>query len=232
VAPRIQIGQLLVQAGRISAEQLDRALAHQQKWGGRIGDALLGMKLVTEPTLLAELARQHGVAYVQIGERFVPPEVVRLVPQKYIRSRRVFPFALGPGARRGTLFVATAEPQNLPLLDEIAFMTGMSIQPVLVGDADLRETIKRNLGPSEAGACLPRGAGAHPSLGAGGSTATATSSSGRPKVVQLRHPDVEAPPVLHVKKTVHGSQEVLAPEGLADARGGACLRQKAVGVLV
>jgi hypothetical protein len=190
------------------------------------------MKLVTEPTLLAELARQHGVAYVQIGERFVPPEVVRLVPQKYIRSRRVFPFALGPGARRGTLFVATAEPQNLPLLDEIAFMTGMSIQPVLVGDADLRETIKRNLGPSEAGACLPRGAGAHPSLGAGGSTATATSSSGRPKVVQLRHPDVEAPPVLHVKKTVHGSQEVLAPEGLADARGGACLRQKAVGVLV
>jgi hypothetical protein len=50
----------------------------------------------------------------------------RLVPQKYIRSHRVFPIALGPGERRGKLFVATSAPQNLAVLDEVAFITGMT----------------------------------------------------------------------------------------------------------
>jgi type IV pilus assembly protein PilB len=146
LAPRVPIGQLLVRAGRLDPEHLDRALAHQQKWGGRIGDALVTLKLVSEPDLLTELARQHGVQYARIGERFVPAEIVRLVPQKYIRSRRVFPIALGPDHRRGRLFVATSEPQNLPMLDEIASLTGMAVQPVLVGDRDLDDVIRRHLG--------------------------------------------------------------------------------------
>jgi Type II secretion system (T2SS), protein E, N-terminal domain len=154
VAPRIPIGQLLVQSGRVDSEQLTRALAHQQKWGCRLGDALLALKLVSEPVLLAELARQHAVPYVQIGERYVPPVIVRLVPQKYIRSRRVFPLALGPDERRGKLFVATSDPQNLVMLDEVAFMTGMSVRPVLVGNRDLDEAIVRHLGRALTGACI------------------------------------------------------------------------------
>jgi hypothetical protein len=146
--PRVQIGQLLLQAGRVDSAQLARALAHQQKWGGRLGDALMALKLVSEPELLTELARQHSVQYVQIGERFVPAEIVRLVPQKYIRSRRVFPIALGPDHRRGKLFVATSAPQDLTVLDEVAFITGMAVQALLVGDRDLDEVIKRHFGPT------------------------------------------------------------------------------------
>jgi type IV pilus assembly protein PilB len=77
---------------------------------------------------------------------FVPAEIVRLVPQKYIRSRRVFPIALGPDHRRGRLFVATSEPQNLPMLDEITSLTGMAAQPVLVGDRDLDDVMTRHFG--------------------------------------------------------------------------------------
>jgi type IV pilus assembly protein PilB len=139
VASRIRIGQRLVQAGRLDTEQLSRALAYQEKWGGRIGDALVALKLVTELDLLTELARQHGVRHVQIGERSVRPEVVGLVPEKYIRSRRVLPIGIAPNGRRnGKLLVATSAPQNLAVLDEIAFITGMAIQPVLVGDRDLQ----------------------------------------------------------------------------------------------
>ena len=155
MASRIPIGRRLVQAGRVDSEQVSRALAHQQKSGGRLGDALLALKLVSEPLLLAELARQHGVSYVQIGERYVPPEIVRLLPQKYIRSHRVFPIALGPGERRGKLFVATSAPQNLAVLDEIAFITGMSVQPTLGSDQDLDEVIKRHFGATVARAPTP-----------------------------------------------------------------------------
>jgi type IV pilus assembly protein PilB len=160
VALRIRIGQLLVQSGRVDPQQLTCALAHQQKWGGRLGDALVALKLVSELDLLTELARQHGVPYILIGDRSVSAEIVRLVPQNYIRSRRVFPMALAPDQRRGKLFVATNAPQNLPVLDEIAFITGMIVQPVLVGDRDLDETIKRHLGstlaPQEAETVLRR----------------------------------------------------------------------------
>jgi type IV pilus assembly protein PilB len=154
VAPRIQIGQMLVQAGRIDLAQLGRALAHQRERGGRLGEAVLALELVSEPVLLAELARQHAVSYGKIGEQHVPPVIVRLVPQKYIRSRRVLPIALGPAERRGTLFVATGDPWNLAVLDELAFMTGMSVRAVLVGKRDLDEAIERHLGRAGAGASV------------------------------------------------------------------------------
>ena len=179
VAPRIPIGQLLVRSGRVDSVQLSFALAHQQKWGGRLGDALIALKLVSEPELLTELARQHGVQYAQIGERFVPAEIVRLVPQRFIRARRVFPIALGPDHRRGRLFVATSEPQNLPMLDEVAFLSGMAVQPVLVGDRDLDEVIKRHLGSTVPRAPLSQGAGSQP-LTSGGQGVVAAGGNLQP----------------------------------------------------
>jgi len=82
----------------------------------------------------------------------VPQEIVRLVPHTYIRSRRVFPFALGPAERRGTLFIATEDPQNRAMLDEVAVMTGMAVRAVLVGRRDLDGVIERHLRGSPAGA--------------------------------------------------------------------------------
>lgn len=107
----------------------------------------MALGFLSEPALLSEVARQHGVSYVELGERNVPHQVVRLVPDKYIRARRALPFALGPDERRGKLFVATSEPQNLALADEVAFMTGMSVQLVLVAERDLERAIERHLGP-------------------------------------------------------------------------------------
>ena len=162
MASRTPIGQRLLNAGRIDPEQLRRALAHQQKWGGRVGDALVALKLVSESDLLTELAHQHGVRYVQIGERPVRPQIVRLVPEKYIRSRRTLPIGIVPNGRcNGKLLVATSAPQNLAVLDEVAFITGMAIQPVLVGDRDLDEAIKRTFGSRTAQAPLPPATGSH-----------------------------------------------------------------------
>jgi hypothetical protein len=145
VADRLPIGQRLIQQGRIDAWQLQSALAHQQRWGGRIGEALVGLGFLSEPVVLSEVARQLGVPYQELAGRWVAPEVVRLVPEKLIRQRRIFPVALAAQTRRGPLVVATAEPQDLAALDEVAFATGMVVKPVLASARDLEQLIARHL---------------------------------------------------------------------------------------
>jgi Type II secretion system (T2SS), protein E, N-terminal domain len=150
VTSHLPLGQLLVEAGRIDTVQLSSALAHQRQWGGRLGGALVALGFVAEPELLAVLARQLGVPCVVLGDRYLPPDVVGLVPEKLVRAHKVLPIALATESRRGPLIVATGEPQNLTLLDEIAFVTGKTVKAVLAGDRDLDRAIERHLCPPDA----------------------------------------------------------------------------------
>jgi hypothetical protein len=145
VTSRLPIGQLLIQSGRIDGWQLRSALAHQRRWGGRLGEALVGLGFVSGPVLLAELSRQLGVPYVELGERYVPPAIVRLLPEKLVRFRKVFPIALASSSRRGPIVIATSEPQNLGVLDEVAFSIGMRVKPVLASAGEIERAIDRHL---------------------------------------------------------------------------------------
>ena len=143
---RAPIGELLVAQGRIDALQLQSALAHQRQWGGRLGRALVALGFVTEAVLLQAVAQQLGIPFVEIGARPIPPRVVQLLPERFIRSRKVVPLELLSASKRGPLLVALCEPDNLATIDEIAFATGMTVKPVLAAEADLERAIARLLG--------------------------------------------------------------------------------------
>jgi type IV pilus assembly protein PilB len=145
VTNRLPIGQRLVQQGHIDAWQLQSALGHQQRWGGRLGEALVGLGFLPEEVALSEVARQLGVPYLDVANRWVAPEVMRLVPEKLIRRRRVFPIAIAAQTRRGPLVVATAEPQDLAALDDVAFATGMIVKPVLASARAIDRLVARHL---------------------------------------------------------------------------------------
>ncbi|HYS82868.1 MAG TPA: hypothetical protein VEM76_19315 [Anaeromyxobacteraceae bacterium] len=154
---RVPIGERLKQEGHIDTWQLQSAIAHQRNWGGRLGEALVGLGFVPEKVVLAEVARQLEVPFVEIRNRRVPSATVDLLPAKLIRSRRVFPLVLSVRSRRGPLVLATAEPQNLAVLDEVRFATGMAVQPVLVSERDLDGLIARHLdGPEPELRAAPR----------------------------------------------------------------------------
>jgi Type II secretion system (T2SS), protein E, N-terminal domain len=154
---RVPIGERLKRAGHIDAWQLQSAIAHQRNWGGRLGEALVGLGFVPEKVVLAEVARQLEVPFVEIRDRRVPYSTVDLVPAKLIRSRRVFPLAVNARVRRSPIVLATAEPQNLAVLDEVRFATGMAVQPVLVSERDLDGLITNHLdGPKPAPRPVPR----------------------------------------------------------------------------
>lgn len=142
---RVRIGELLVQRGTIDAVQLQSALAHQRRWGGRLGRAVVQLGFTNERAMLETLSEQLGVPFVEIAGREVPREVVALVPEKLIRSRKVLPLELlGPG-RRGPLVVALADPADLGVIDEVAFATGMTVKPALAAEYDLEAAIARIL---------------------------------------------------------------------------------------
>jgi type IV pilus assembly protein PilB len=140
------IGQLLVEAGHIDVWQLQSALAHQRFWGGRIGDALVRLGFIAEPVLLTELGRQLDVPYIEVGDRQIDPAVLRLVPEKLIRARKLLPIAYAPQPRRGLLVIATARPQDLATIDEVAFASGKIVKPALASDSDVEQAIERHLG--------------------------------------------------------------------------------------
>lgn len=142
---RSRIGEVLVQRRRIDAAQLRSALAHQRRWGGRLGGALVKLGFLAERVMLEEVARQLGVALVEIGPRVVPPAVLGLLPARLVRARKVLPLELLGLGGRGPLVVAMADPADLCALDEVQFATGLEVRPLLAAEGDLDQAIARHL---------------------------------------------------------------------------------------
>jgi type IV pilus assembly protein PilB len=150
---RIRIGEMLMRQGRIDELQLQSALAHQSRWGGRLGNAVVHLGFLDEATVLEVLGEQLGTPFIVIGARPVEPSVLALIPAKLIRGRRVLPLAKLAESRRGPLLVALASPGDLGVIDEISFASGLDVRPVLATEADLDQAIARLLGarPDTAG---------------------------------------------------------------------------------
>jgi type IV pilus assembly protein PilB len=141
---RVRIGELLVQRGSIDHIQLQSALAHQRRWGGRLGRAIVQLGFMQERAVLQMLSEQLAVPFVELGESPIPRDVIALLPEKLIRTRKVLPLEVGNG-RRGVLVVALADPADLRVIDEIAFVTGRLVKPVLVSEWDIDRAIARHL---------------------------------------------------------------------------------------
>jgi Type II secretion system (T2SS), protein E, N-terminal domain len=166
---RVRIGELLKRRGRIDDLQLQSALAHQRRWGGRIGRAIVHLGFMDEPALMEAIGDQLGAPFVSLAERQVTREVLSLVPERLIRTRRVLPLARLATSRRGPLLVALADPADLGVLDEITFATGLDVKPVLAGEEDLDRAILRLLGgAARSSAGASRDANPLSGLGRGG----------------------------------------------------------------
>ncbi|MFL5437527.1 MAG: hypothetical protein ACJ79W_00060 [Myxococcales bacterium] len=142
---RVRIGEMLMRRGDIDAAQLQSALAHQRRWGGRLGHAIVHLGFLAERTMLETVSEQLSVPFVEIGARAIPHEVIALVPEKLIRTRKVLPLELVGVGKRGQLVLAVADPADLHAIDEVAFAAGMRVRPVLVAEYDLERAIARHL---------------------------------------------------------------------------------------
>jgi type IV pilus assembly protein PilB len=143
---RVPIGQILVERGSIDGRQLRAGLDWQRRRGGRLGGALVHLGMVDEAAVIAALGLQLGIPVIDLAGRQIDREVLRLVPESVIQSRRVLPVELLTETRRGPLVVATSDPLDMAALDEVAFVSGKLVRPVLVSNAQIDIAIARFLG--------------------------------------------------------------------------------------
>jgi len=142
----VRIGEILVNQGQIDASQIESAISYQRQWGGRIGRAIVQLGFLSEQQLLEAVGGQVGAPFVVIGQRTIPAEVVALIPRRLMRTRRVIALERLTEQRRGPVVVAFSDPENLTAIDEIAFITGLAVRPVLAGEDDLEQAISRHIG--------------------------------------------------------------------------------------
>jgi type IV pilus assembly protein PilB len=143
-----RLGDLLVKAGLISAEQLTQALEHQKKTNARLGSCLVTLGFITDEEVTTFLSRQYGVPSINLAYFEVDPAVLKLVPEETARRYEVVPLS-----RLGSaLTIAMVDPTNVFAMDDIKFMTGFNVEPVVASESAIKAALDKLYAQTQADA--------------------------------------------------------------------------------
>jgi type IV pilus assembly protein PilB len=140
-----KLGEILVRENLLTPQQLREALDYQREHGGRLGYNLVKLGLVSDEMVTAVLSRQYGVPSVNLDLFDVDTPVIRLIPREVAEKYSVLPLSR-VGA---TLTLAMVDPTNVFAMDDIKFMTGLNIEPVVVSEAGVQEAIDQYYGQTK-----------------------------------------------------------------------------------
>jgi len=140
-----KLGEILIKEKIISQEQLKQALDYQKSTGGRLGNALVKLNFLTDDEVIAVLSRQYGVPSINLAYFEVDPNVIKLIPMETSAKYQILPLS-----RVGSsLTVAMVDPTNVFAMDDIKFMTGFNIEPVVASETAILDAIKKHYGTAE-----------------------------------------------------------------------------------
>jgi len=138
----VRIGELLLKEKRITPEQLQEALNYQRTNGGKLGFNLIKLGFVRDDEITALLSKHYGVPSIALGQFDVDASVVKLVPAETAQKYQIIPLARS-GA---TLTIAMTDPTNVFAMDDIKFMTGYNIEPVVASEIAVIDAIAKYYG--------------------------------------------------------------------------------------
>ena len=139
-----KLGEILVRENLISPQHLREALDYQREHGGRLGFNLVKLGLVSDDMITAVLSRQYGIPSVNLELFQIDESVLRLIPQEVAQKHSVLPLSR-VGA---TLTLAMVDPTNVFAMDDVKFMTGLNVEPVVVAEASIAHAIAKYYGTS------------------------------------------------------------------------------------
>lgn len=142
----LKLGQLLVNNSIIKEEQLEEALELQKKEGGRIGSNLIKLGFLTDEILVGFLSEQYGVPAVSLSHENIDPSITKLVPYDIACKYQIFPISRS-GA---TLIIAMTDPSNVFAIDDIKFMTGYEVKPLIASETAIKEAIGKHYEKADA----------------------------------------------------------------------------------
>src|SRR5712692_2689081 len=139
-----KLGESLLKDNLITPQQLKEALDYQRVNGGRLASTLVKLCMLSDEEVTAVLSRQYGVPSVNLDLFEVDPAAVSIVPQETAERYSVLPLSR-VGA---TLTLAMVDPTNVFAVDDIKFMTGLSVEPVVVSETALNAAMRKYYGSS------------------------------------------------------------------------------------
>jgi type IV pilus assembly protein PilB len=141
-----KLGELLTRTGKINQTQLNEALALQKEQGGRLGTNLVKLGYLTEKELVDSLSQHFRVPSIDLGGMEVDEAVIKIIPADIARKYTILPVSKS-GA---TVTVAMIDPTNVFAMDDVKFMTGYRVEPVVASESAIRVSIDRYYGSTHA----------------------------------------------------------------------------------
>ncbi|KPL20761.1 MAG: hypothetical protein AMJ75_11270 [Phycisphaerae bacterium SM1_79] len=140
---KMQLGQLLLARGVVTAEQIQKALNEQREKGHRklLGELLVELGYCTENQIASALAQSYEVPYAQVGPKICDPKVLEILPREFLEEYIVLPLF----KVNDVLTVAVSEPTNVFLIDEIKRISGCKVQIVCSTSKDIKATLQTYL---------------------------------------------------------------------------------------
>ncbi|WP_238651092.1 GspE/PulE family protein [Paenibacillus piscarius] len=137
-----RLGDLLVENGIISQEQLDEALVEQRKTKRKLGDLLITQGYITEQQLIEVLEFQLGIPHVSLFKYQIDPAITQIIPESMAKRYQVLPF-MKDGSK---LMVAMADPLDYFAIEDLRMSTGFRIEPAISSRDELTRAIARHYG--------------------------------------------------------------------------------------
>ncbi|RYF45931.1 MAG: type IV-A pilus assembly ATPase PilB, partial [Cytophagaceae bacterium] len=138
-----RLGELLIREQLITVQQLQQAQDDQKKTGGRLGTSLVRMGMVDETQLLTFLAKQYHVPAINLDETEVDPEIIKHISEEVASKHQIIPI----NRQGANLVVAMADPSNIFAIDDIKFLTGLTVQVVVASENQIARAIDKYYHP-------------------------------------------------------------------------------------
>jgi hypothetical protein len=134
-----KLGDMLIEAGLIDDFQLQSALSHQRNWGGKLGNILVEMEFVREDDLARVIAEKLHIPYVSLFDPVIPENIIKLIKPEIAKKYQVVPAKKD----KGNLVLAMSDPLDLKAIDDIRFITGLTIAPSLAMLSEIDLAIRK-----------------------------------------------------------------------------------------
>ena len=138
----VRLGELLTKASLISQDQLKDALKVQKDTGGKLGETLIKLGFVTEEDITECLSQQFGVPSINLAHFEIDAGVIKLIPADVARKYNILPV----NKTGATITIAMADPTNVFAMDDIKFMTGYNVEPVVASELGIKAAIDNYYG--------------------------------------------------------------------------------------
>src|SRR5574342_1380238 len=138
----VRIGELLLKEKRITPAQLQEALNYQKTNAGKLGTNLVKLGFVKDEDITALLSKQYGVPSINLTQFEIDPGIIKLIPSETAHKYQIVPLSRA-GA---TLTIAMTDPTHVFAMDDVKFMTGYNVEPVVASETAVLDSIDKYYG--------------------------------------------------------------------------------------